>query len=79
MTEPNYLLIAYDADKLKNVSDARHKSLSKNEFQLLQEDYVREIELEEVKYEIIEKRFAGIQFFIRQVTYLVIIDIKRKN
>lgn len=74
--KPTYLLIAYDTEKGNDVQHAMHKIIDKNDYNLLREDFTRNIELNTDSYEITTKHFACISFAATTTTYLIIIQIK---
>lgn len=78
MNDSTYLLIAFHSEKEKHPGNAKRKTISRGEFQLLSEDFQVEIELNQIPHSITEKRsfsltIAGCQHLV------MIIDVKPKS
>jgi hypothetical protein len=77
--QPSFLLIAYDGDKGHDIEHAMHKAIDKNQYNLLREDFCKQVELNDTKYDVTQKRFCCISFMATTKTYIVIIEIKYAN
>lgn len=77
--KPTFLLIAYDIDKGTDIEHAMRKSIDKNDFQLLQQEFTGQVELNDFSYNIMSKRFASVSFMATTVTYVAIIDVLKSS
>jgi hypothetical protein len=81
MYEPEYLLITFFDHLPKDETGCRYKYISRAEFNILKMDETHEVEVQEenlVKYEITSKRISFMEFF-HSMTYMVIVDLKKKE
>jgi hypothetical protein len=74
-----YLLIAFDADKPKQPSYSKRKYVKKTEFEAILSDPVSQVDLDEVTYDIIEKRCFSAHCSMCDNTYFLIIDVKKPS
>jgi hypothetical protein len=77
--EPRYLLVCYDNSLPMDHTKARRKYISKSDYDLVVRQIAIDLELEDIKYDIIEIRTFNMKSDIAGATNFVILDVKRKE
>ena len=72
----NFLLIAFDADLPKDDKNSMHKAIDWNTFRTLREDVFTEIDLNQIRYQIVSRSWSVIRSSLQPVAILIL-DVKR--
>lgn len=77
-TNTGYLLVFFDQDQPKHPGTAMRKWVEKSEFQTLQEDFFRQVELNEITYTITDRSFFQLDQLQTKSLVMVLI-VKREE